>query len=375
MDIQSFELERYFAKYEFKAPYLLSCSDCEPLSLQGLLSMADKKSKRMWEELSLGYTESQGHPILREEVTKLYSNAEKDDILILAPEEGIFVAMNCILKEGDHVVATFPGYQSLYEIANSIGCELSKWNPREGENWTFDIKDLKKSIKGNTKLIVINFPHNPTGATIEQEKLREIIKISQKNDIIIFSDEMYRLLEYEKSDRLPSTFTLSENAVSLFGMSKSFALAGLRIGWLATKNSDLIDKFISFKDYTTICNSAPSEILATIALRSKERILSRNLEIIHTNLKKLEDFFRNYKELFKWHEPRAGSIAFPELTIDTEISNFCNDLIEEEGVMLVPSEVMDYKGNNFRVGFGREDMPRALERLKEYLKENYSHLT
>lgn len=195
MKIKPFRLERYFAKYEFSAPYLLSCSDCEPLTLKELLSFADKETLDLWEKLRLGYTESQGLPLLRQEVTKLYYDIKPEETLIIAPEEGIFIAMNVLLEKGDHIIVIFPGYQSLYEIANSLGCEVTKWMPNKVDNsWKFDIETLKSSIKENTKLIVINFPHNPTGSLPLKNEYRQIIEIAKEKNITLFSDEMYRYL-------------------------------------------------------------------------------------------------------------------------------------------------------------------------------------
>jgi len=336
-----------------------------------LLEMSDEASLKMWEELGLGYTESQGHPLLREEISKLYQTISPEDVMVLAPEEGIFIAMNTILEEGDHVISTFPGYQSLYEVANAIGCTISKWTPRKKDEWKFEPEDLENLINNNTKLIVINFPHNPTGATISENSLQKIIEIARQHNSVVFSDEMYRLLEYEAASRIPSACDLYENAVSLFGMSKSFGLAGLRMGWLVTKNSDLFQKFSTYKDYTTICNSAPAEILAIIALRMKNQILERNINIIHNNLKLLDEFFREYKELFAWARPKAGPIGFPELKADKPVSDFCTELVEKQGVMLLPASQYDYEGNNFRIGFARRYMPQALSQLKAYIDKYY----
>ncbi len=372
MEIKPFELERYFAKFEFTTPYLLSCSDCEALSLNELLAMADENSLKLWNNLKLGYTESQGHPFLREEISKLYQTINSEQVLIVAPEEGIFIAMNTLLKKKDHIITTFPGYQSLYEIANSIGCKVSKWIPNELNGWNFKINDLKKLINPNTKLIVINFPHNPTGAILNENELKEIIDLAKQKNIIIFSDEMYRFLEYDQKDQTSSICDLYDNAVSLFGMSKSFSLAGLRIGWLTTKNLDIFKKFIIFKDYTTICSSAPSEILALIALKAKNKILKRNLDLIDYNLKILDEFFKEHEKFFKWDKPKASPIAFPKLKLKIKIEDFCLDLVKKKGIMLLPSKVYDYESNNFRIGFARKNMPEVLNKFKEYLKENYS---
>jgi len=358
MKIQSFKLERYLARYEFSAPYLMCCSDCEPLSLKELLALADKESLSLWENLQLGYTDSKGHHLLREEISRLYDNISAENVLVTCPEEGIFLTMNVLLDPGDHIVATFPGYQSLYEIAASIGCEVTCWQPQEEKEWKFDVKFLESAIRENTKLVVVNFPHNPTGALPEREDYNLIVKIAKENNIFLFSDEMYRFLEYDERDRLPCGAEIYENALSLFGMSKTFSLAGLRLGWLVTRNKELLDKLVAYKDYTTICGSAPSEILALMALRARDKIIARNLEIIKNNLSLLDRFFADHPRLFSWNRPKGGSIG---------TSLFCRRLREEKGVVLLPSRVYDYGEEHFRVGFGRRDMPDALSLLADYL--------
>ena len=369
MTIQPFKLERYFAKYEFSAPYLLCSSDCEALTLKELLAMADEESLKLWSDLKIGYTEPLGHPLLREEASMQYQSIQPEEVLILAPEEGIYIAMTTMLEKGDHVIVSYPGYQSLYEIARSKGCEISKWEPDESRGWRFDVDDLAGAIQSNTKLIVINFPHNPTGAIIGKEDLDQIIELARKNNIMIFSDEMYRFLEYDESTRLPAVADIYENGISLSGMSKSYALAGLRIGWLATKNAALFNQFATYKDYTTICSSAPSEILAICALRKKEAIFKRSMGIIQSNIGLLDDFFAEFHQSLEWNRPMAGTIGFPRLKGDIRVEDFCSELVDKKGVMLLPSSQYDYAGNHFRIGFARKSMPEALEKFKEYMYE------
>jgi aspartate/methionine/tyrosine aminotransferase len=369
MRIKPFKLERYFARYEFSAPYLLSSSDCEPLSLPELLSLSDPESRFLWDNLKMGYTESQGLPLLREEVSRLYTTIKPEDVLIAAPQECIFIAMNTLLKKGDHVITTFPGYQSLYEIALAIGCEVSRWTPRQDSPWTFDVSDLKSLLRPNTKLMVINFPHNPTGAILKETELNEIVGTAEQNNISLFSDEMYRFLEYDQDTQTTSACDLSPKALSLFGMSKSFALAGLRIGWITTRNKPLIDSMIRFKDYTSICSSAPSEVLSLMALRAKKEIFTRNLGIIETNLSILDSFFAQHPDLFAWSRPQAGPIAFPKYRGKVDTGELCRDLVEKKGVMLLPSNQYDFGEKHFRLGFARQNLPKALDRFNTYLSE------
>jgi aspartate/methionine/tyrosine aminotransferase len=367
MKIEPFHLERYFAKYEFTVKHLLSCSDCEPLLLNEVLEMADSDSLALWQNLKLAYTESTGHPILKAEIAKLHTNITPDEINVMVPEEAIFVAMNCMLEKGDHVITTFPGYQSLYEIANSMGCKVSKWQPVDQQAWSFDIEKLKSLIRKETKLIVVNFPHNPTGATLSESEFREIIELCKKNNILLFSDEMYRFLEHDIQYRLPSASDLYENAISLFGLSKSFALPGLRIGWLSSKNKELMQQIGEFKDYTSICNNAPGEILSIIALRNKEQIIKRNLKIISDNLELLTSFFNRHNQLFEWNPPVTGPISFPKLKAEMPVLVFCRRLVEEQETMLLPSSVYGFEGNYFRMGFARKDLNDGLKRLEKFI--------
>lgn len=370
MKIKDFELERFFAKYEFKAPYLLCCSDCESFSVGELLDLEENSSEEL-KKLCLGYTESEGSPILRKEISKLYKNIKPEEILVFAgAEEGIFVFMNVLLEKDDHVIVQFPAYQSLYEVANSIGCEITKWKMSDEDNWELNINFLKNNIKENTKAIVINFPHNPTGYLPSIEKFNTVVEIAKKNNIHIFSDEVYRFMEYNKKDRLPGMCDTYNKGVSVGVMSKTFGLAGLRIGWIATKDKELLKKIASFKDYTSICCSAPSEFLSILALRHKEYIINRNLKIIKNNLKLLDKFFKKYKKQFEWIRPKAGSIGFPRIKFNKNVEEFCIDLVNKKGVLLLPSTKYDFGNKHFRLGFGRKNMPKALEKLEEYI-HNY----
>ena len=370
MSLAPFRLERYFAQYEFKVKYLLSPSDCESLSMAELLAMASPESLELWQGLRLSYTESQGHPLLRHEVASLYQHISPENVIIAAPEEAIFIAMQTLLKPGDQVVAIAPAYQSLHEIARSIGCEVTDWRLEPGSNadWRLDLSRLEDSLTTRTRLLVINFPHTPTGYTLSAGELDSLIRLARQHGLYLFSDEMYRLLEYEPATRLPAVCDLYEKGISLSGLSKSFALPGLRIGWLATQASALMESWLAFKDYTTICNSAPSEILGMIALQNKERIIRRNLAIIQDNITGAEEFFGRHEQQFAWFAPKAGSVAFPEWLGHGPVEQFCQEVLEQQGVMIVPGSLFGTSGNHFRIGLGRKNLPEALALLGDYFK-------
>jgi len=368
MPINPFKLERYFAKYEFQVKYLLSSSDCESLTLAELLHMAAPESLALWQDLRLGYTEFPGHPLLRSEVAGIYDHIPADNVIIAAPEEAIFIAMHALLSANDHVIVVSPAYQSLYEVARSIGCNLTSWKLQMGaDSWQLDLKQLEQTITNRTRLLVINFPHNPTGYMPSRSELDAIILMARKYGLYIFSDEMYRFLELDPCAQLPSICEIYENGIALSGLSKSFALPGLRIGWLTAQDSTWTGRWLTFKDYTTICNSAPSEILGIIALQNKEQILQRNLEIIRANIACANQFFSEHSHHFSWFSPKAGSVAFPQWLGPGSVEMFCQGVLDQQGVMLVPGSVFDFPGNHFRIGLGRMNFSEAVEKVKVYL--------
>ncbi|GAP20416.1 aminotransferase class I/II-fold pyridoxal phosphate-dependent enzyme [Leptolinea tardivitalis] len=370
MTLAPFKLERYYALYEFKARIMLSSSDCESLSMTELLSMAPPDSLNLWNNLKLGYTETQGNPLLRAEAARIYEHISPDNLLISAPEELIYITMQTLLQPGDRVVVLAPAYQSLYEVAASIGCHVFYWNLHPTtQGWEADIDELKRLLTPPTRLLVMNIPNNPTGFLPSREDLETIVNLARESGIILFSDEMYRLLEREPSFRLPAVCDLYENGISLSGLSKSMALPGLRIGWLASQNTKFLEKWMGFKDYTTICNSAPSEVLGLIALQNRPNIVDRNLRIIGENIKIAQNVFTEYLHQFDWIPPRAGSIAFPRWKGKGSVEDFCRNVLDRYSVMIVPGSMFDYPGGHFRLGLGRKNFHEGMDAVVDYLKE------
>jgi aspartate/methionine/tyrosine aminotransferase len=363
MRLQTFKLERYFAEYEFTTKHLLSASDCESTALPDLLALADDETRGLWERLWLGYTESSGHPVLREEIARLYGGLKGEDVLVAAPEEGIFILMNGLLQPGDEVVLTWPAYQSLEEMARAIGCTVVRWQvrPQNGQ-WELDTKELGRLITPRTRLVIVNFPHNPTGYLPSPAIWDQIIRTVSAHGLTLFSDEMYRWLEYDERQVLPSACEVYEKAVTLGGVSKSLGLPGLRIGWLATRDAELLRGASGIKDYTTICSSAPSEILALIGLRAREWLIGRNAEIVKANLRAAELYFGHRRMKYEWLPPNAGPVAFPRWLGNESTQDWADATVRESGVMIAPGEMFDYPGH-FRVGLGRRGFRAALQAL------------
>jgi aspartate/methionine/tyrosine aminotransferase len=366
MSLPPFKLERYFAKYEFATEYLLCSSDCEAMSIADLLAMEEGTAEK-FQNVWLGYTESQGSPTLRKEICNLYETLQPEDILVhTGAQEAIFLFMHAMLEENDHVVVHTPSYQSLSEVAKSIGCNISPWWAREENGWALDIDELRRLLRTKTRAIIINTPHNPTGYLMSRTDYEAVHQFAEENELMLFSDEVYRESEYDPATRLPAACDLGDYAISLGVTSKTYGLAGLRIGWIATKNKKVYDSMAALKDYTTICNSAPSEFLAEVAMRNRQILVARNLDIIKTNLNIMDEFFSRHTDLFSWVCPRAGSMAFPQY-LAGDVESFCDKVVREAGVLLLPGSVYDDTDNHFRLGLGRKNLPQAVNRLEEYL--------
>lgn len=370
MQIAEFELERYFARWEFAVRHVLCASDAEPIALANLLSLADDDSRQRWETLRLGYTESLGLPALRAEIANLYPGLTPDDVITFAgAEEGVFLCMQALVGPGDHAVVAWPAYQSLHEVARAAGAEVTLV-PLDPRNWSLDVDAVAAAMRPNTKVIVVNSPHSPTGAQLSPEQLNRLISTAELHGAFLFSDEVYRFLEHSAAE-LPPAAACSPRAISLGVMSKAFGLAGLRIGWLALRDTKLRARVASLKDYTTICNSAPSEILALMALRAKDALLTRTRKIISDNLSLLDGFFARSGDRFSWVRPRASSVGFPKL-LGGDVDDFAARLVEREGVLILPASRFGYPGNYFRLGFGRQDMPEALARMESFASQSFA---
>ncbi len=367
MNLKPFRIEHYYAKYEFSAQFMLSSSDMQSRSVAELLAL-EPDAKERFDALWLGYTESSGAPYLRTAISEIYQGISSDDVLVISSaEEGIFLGYHALLAAGDHVIVETPCYESGLELARSTGAEVSQWQRHFTDGWVHDLAALEALIRPNTKMLYINTPSNPTGINMKPEVFAAVMNLAKERGIIIFCDEVYRELEHDPSTRLPAACEVYENAISLGSMSKSYGLPGLRLGWLASRNPSLLEKCLHFKYYTTICSSAPSEFLTALALRQREVLLGRNLEIVKNNLPMLEAFLARHTDLFSWVKPNASPIGFPKVNISGDVTDFCEEIVRETGVLLLPGGVYD-QPQHVRMGFGRSNMPEALEKLEAYLE-------
>jgi aspartate/methionine/tyrosine aminotransferase len=366
MQITPFRIEEYMGKYEFSARYLLSSSDAESQTIEELLALepgAHDAFLKHW----CGYTESPGAPWLREVLATIYKRIHPDQLVVVsAAEEAIFLFYQALLTPGDHAIVETPCYESALTIPKSTGAAVSEWRRKSEDGWSHDLSVLESLIRPNTRAIYINSPHNPTGLLMPPDIFRGVLNLAARENIYVFSDEVYRELEHDSSTRLPAASDLYDRALSLGSVSKTYGLPGLRLGWLACRDAAVLQKIVSLKHYTTICASAPSEFLTALAFRHRQKFIDRNLQIVHRNLLELRAFLARRSDLFTWKPPDASTIGFVHFLPQADVHAFCERLVREAGVLLLPGTVYD-EPRHIRFGYGRRNMPEALAQLEAWL--------
>jgi aspartate/methionine/tyrosine aminotransferase len=373
--MRDFALEVYFSKWEFTAKYNMTGSDAENMTLNELLALASVEDREAFNTVSLGYTETFGAPALREVIATTYDTVRPEHLLCFAgAEEAIYATMQVLLEDEDHAIVITPNYQSAETVPLSI-CEVTGVPLEMDNGWNLDLDRLRDAVRPNTKLISVNFPNNPTGRIIPRAALDTIVEICRQQGIWLFSDEVYRMIERDRSLRLPQAVDVYERAISLNVMSKAYGLPGLRIGWLACKERAMLVRIERYKHYLSICNSAPSEALALIALKARNHILGKNRQIVRNNIGELNAFFADYADLFDWKVPDGGCVGFIPYKGKDGVEAFTRRLVEESGVLFLPSsiyrsELNEVPANCLRVGYGRSHVPQGIAALREWMERN-----
>ena len=344
---------------------MLSSSDCESRTIADLLELEPDAHAQLLDTWC-GYTESPGSPELRQAIAALYEGIDPDEVIVAScAEEGIFLLYHALLGPSDHAIVETPCYESGLELARSTGAEVSRWHRRFEDGWAHDLDALQTLLRSDTRVLYINQPHNPTGTLMDRATFERVAQYTAAHGVVMFSDEVYRELEHDPADRLPAACDLDPHAVSLGSISKSYGLPGLRLGWLVTRDAALREAIMRIKDYTTICSSAPSEVLTALALRNRQTLLERNHGIVQRNLAQLDEFFDRHADTFEWIRPVATPIGFPQVRGVGDVDDFCERLTAR-GVLLLPGTVYD-EPDHVRVGFGRANLPEALNVLETAL--------
>jgi aspartate/methionine/tyrosine aminotransferase len=370
--LPDFRLEAYLARWEFSARFHMTASDAESISLLDLLTLAEPSDRAAFEQLWLGYLPPAGSESLRHAIASTYTGVSAENVLAFAGGgEAIYTALHALLEPDDHAIVITPTYQSLETIALSL-CQVTGVALDGDDRWKLDLNQVSGAVKSNTKLMAINFPNNPTGKLLSLGEFDQLVEICREHGLWLLSDEVYRLSERPPSLRLPAAVDRYERGLSLSVVSKVHGLPGLRIGWIASRDRQLLERMERIKHYLSICNSSPSEALAVIALKAGARLIDRNRALIDANLWCVEELFAEFPELFEWSTPDAGMVAYPRYKGADGVETFVQRLIEEANVLLLPasifqSELTPLPPDRFRIGYGRSYVPAGLEVMRDWL--------
>lgn len=371
MKIKDFGVEIWMNLYENNCVYNLAETCVESLKVGELLEMAGLTESFYYElcNMKLTYGAIEGSLELREEICKLYKNVSIENTTVTHGAIGAnALSIMTLVEPGDRVISVLPTYQQHYSIPESIGAEV-KILPLKYENeFLPDLEQLKELVNDNTKLICINNPNNPTGAVMDEDFLKEIIKIAKSVDAYVICDEAYRGLTHEGNSFTTSIVDLYEKGISTASMSKTFSMAGIRLGWIAGPE-EFIERINRQRDYHVISVGMIDDRLATIALKNKEKILERNLKIVRENAKLLDEWV-NGEKLISYVKPKGGTTAFLKYDIDMPSVDLCIKLLEETGVMLLPGSALDMEGF-LRIGYcnSPEVEKAGMEKITEFLKQ------
>jgi aspartate/methionine/tyrosine aminotransferase len=357
MRIETFALERWMTEWETKTPYDIAESGIYPQTIRELLDF--EPPERREETLArlldtrLGYSEAPGTLALRSAIAATYRDASPDEILVTTGAiEANFLLFNVLLEPGDHVVAVYPAYQQLYSVPRAIGCELSLWELRPENGFRFDLDELERLVTPRTRLIVVNSPHNPTGAILSRQDFLRIEALAVSAGARVLSDEAYRWLEIPGGEPLaPPMRDLGRAGVSVGTLSKPFGLPGLRIGWIAG-TADLVAKCWAMRDYVSLSPGKLNDALAVIALAHRDRIVARTRQIVTANLAAAREWFARNAGIASWTPPRAGLLALMSYALGVPSLELSNRLAEKYGVMLAPGSAFGLE-HHLRIGIGQ----------------------
>lgn len=360
MKIKPFGVEIWMNEFEDHCEFNLAETCVASLTIEQLLEMSGKNDSVMSDLLpmKMTYGAIQGSDRLRDAICTMYAKQTRDNIVVTHGAIGANALVHETLVEpGDHVISVRPTYQQHYSIPESYGAEVEILHLRPENGFLPDLQEFAAMVRPETKLIVLNNPNNPTGSLMEADLLDQFVAIARESDAYILCDEVYRGTNQSGDGFAPAMADIYEKGISVAGMSKTFSLAGLRLGWIAGP-PDVLEAVSIHRDYNTISVGMLDDYFAAMALEAKDKILERSHRITRGNLAILDAWIAQ-EPLISYIKPKAGTTALLKYDFDMPSRDFCIQLLEQTGVMFTPGSVMHMEGW-LRVGYANDaDILRA----------------
>lgn len=367
MKLKEFSVETWMTEHENDCRYNLADTCVEAMSLHDLADLTKEDIIGKIYDIPLDYGPIQGSDALKDAILSLYKTGTHENIAIA---RGTVNAnqhvMDTLLEPGDHVVALSPGYEQFYSYPASLGCSYTLIHLKEEKNWEPDIDDFASAINNKTKMIILNAPNNPTGTTIDQKLMEQLIELCGPRGIYILCDEVYKGIA--EDCYCDSVSDLYDRGITTSSLAKIYSFAGLRLGWIKA-SKEIIDAINYRRDYTIISTGAIDDLLTTIVLNHKEKILARSRKIVENNVQILKDYLLT-EPLVDAVIPKDGTVCFLHYHKDISSSVLCEDLQKRYGVFFVPGSCFDLE-YHLRFGFTREseEIRTGLQLLSRYLHE------
>lgn len=372
MNIQQFKVEEWMNAYETGAKYNIAETCVDSISADELFAITGEDKDRFWSEFSktrLTYGDIEGREDFKEGICGLYKSLKTDEIVVTHGAAGAnHLIFYSLINPGDRVISIMPTYQQLYSIPESFGADLALLRLREENGYLPDPDELRALVTPGTKMICVNNPNNPSGALMSDDIMTKIVDIARDVDAYLLCDEVYRHLTQEDIWSV-SVVDMYEKGISVSSMSKVFSLAGIRLGWIATHDKDVIRSCFSHRDYNLISCGMFDEAIAAVALRNADRILERSCGIVRENLKILDAWVQSEPRLH-YVKPQAGTTALVYYEYDMPSYEFCRRMYDECGAFVTPGECFE-EGRSMRIGYacGTDVLKDGLAALSTYLRK------
>lgn len=360
-------LEDWMRDHYFDAEVDIGSSGVEDYSLSDLRSLVGISHEDL-DQVVFHDSRTLGGPALRQAVANRWGGGEVDRVIVThGATEANFLTMNALLESGDEVVVLTPMYQQLYAIAEAIGCRLVWWPLRFEESFAPNLDDALRLIGPRTRMVVVNFPHNPTGATMTRDQQQELIRLCSRVGAYLVWDMAFAELTYDEPP-LPDPGLFYERAVSMGTLSKAYGLPGLRLGWCLA-HPEVLQRFIRIRDYLTLHLSPLVELVAQRAIEGGDRLLEPRREQARKNRDLVARWIAAQEGRVEWVRPAGGVCAFPRLNGVSDVVELCRRLVREERVLLVPGTCFGCP-QHVRLGFGgsMESTQEGLRRLSRVLE-------
>jgi len=365
MQLKPFLLDAWIDQYEHDIEFNLAASTGPTWTVNDILALTDDETRHSFLNHKLVYGHPAGADTLREAIAEMQSVPVESVQIVTGASEALVALMWLAAEPGANVIIPLPGFTTFSALPESLGLGTRFYHVSRENGFRIDLDEIKRLADPRTKLILVNSPHNPTGATVGDDEMEALHEFTAERGIQLVSDEVYHPIYHgrqtKSAARLPHATVIAD-------LSKAFSIAGVRTGWMIEHDAQRRQQYWTARAYFSICNTTTGEIISEIAIRRRDAVLGKTQEIATRNLKLLEGFMAEHRDILGWIPPQGGMTAFPWLVRGENARPFCQ-AATERGILLAPGDCFDVP-SHFRLGFAAagDNFSKALDRFGAFVK-------